>query len=177
MSKYVVFDRDGTLIYHVEYLRKVEDVRFVAGIFDVLKKLSALKYRLGIITNQSLINRKIGTRKDVKLVNEYILQHLALNKITIDFILVCPHTPDENCDCRKPKQQLMDIAIKKFGLEPKLSFMVGDSESDMEFGKKALCTTIQITGSKKRSTYADFFCENLSETYGIISSAELKRFD
>jgi histidinol-phosphate phosphatase family protein len=172
-----VFDRDGTLIDHVEYLHRVEEIKFVPGTFEILKKLLSLKYRLGIITNQSLINRKIGTYHDVNLVNKHITQQLALNKISIDFILVCPHTPDENCNCRKPKQQLMNYAIEKFGLKPKVSFMVGDSESDMEFGKKALCTTIQIAGAKKRSKYADYFCENLLEAYGIISSAEIKQYE
>ncbi len=170
MAKYVIFDRDGTLIKHVKYLNKIDQVVFADGIFDSLKKLTANNYHLGIITNQSLISRKLGTYEQVKLVNDFIKEKLSLNFIDIEFILVCPHTPEEKCNCRKPKQKFMDNAINQFGLDAKASFMVGDTESDMEFGKKGGCKTIQIGGGQAQSIHADYKCENLIEACEIILS-------
>lgn len=170
MSKFVIFDRDGTLIEHVRYLNKIEQVTFAEGIFHSLKKLTLNNFRLGIITNQSLINRRIGTYEQVDLVNSFIKEQLRLNSIEIEFILVCPHTPDENCHCRKPKQKFMNYAINKYRLDTSTSFMVGDSEGDMEFGKKSGCRTIQIAGSQASSVYADYECKNLVEACEIILS-------
>ena len=170
MPKFVIFDRDGTLIKHVRYLNKIDQVIFADGIFDSLKNLALNNYRLGIITNQSLINRKFGTYEQVNLVNNFIIEQLRLNSIEIEFILVCPHTPEEKCNCRKPKQKFMDYAINQFGLDTSTSFMVGDSESDMEFGKKGGCKTIQIAESQANSQYADYDCENLIEACEIILS-------
>ena len=170
MPKFVVFDRDGTLIEHVGYLNKIEQVTFAEGIFHSLKKLTLNNYRLGIITNQSLINRKLGTYEQVNRVNSFIQEQLRFNSIEIEFILTCPHTPEEKCNCRKPKQKFMDYAINQFGLDTSTSFMVGDSEGDMEFGKKGGCKTIQIAGGQAISVYADYECKNLIEACEIILS-------
>lgn len=170
MSKFVVFDRDGTLIEHVRSLNKIEQVTFAEGIFHSLKRLTQNNFRLGIITNQSLINRKLGTYEQVDLVNNFIKDQLSANSINIEFILVCPHTVEENCNCRKPNQKFMDYAINQFGLDTSTSFMVGDSNGDMEFGKKGGCRTIQIAGSQSSSVYADFVSKNLVEACEIILS-------
>lgn len=171
MPKFVIFDRDGTLIKHVKYLNKIEQVVFTDGIFESLKNLTLNNYRLAIITNQSLINRKLGTLEQVNLINNFIKEQLRFNLIEIEFILVCPHTPEEKCNCRKPKQKFMDYAIDKYGLDTATSFMVGDTESDMEFGKKGGCKTIQIIESKEHSIYADYKCKNLNEACEIILSS------
>jgi D-glycero-D-manno-heptose 1,7-bisphosphate phosphatase len=168
--KYVIFDRDGTLIKHVDYLNRIDQVMFSEGIFGSLKKLTLENYRIAIITNQSLINRKLGTHNQVNIVNDFIKEQLNSNSIRVEFILVCPHTPEEKCNCRKPEQEFMNYAISKFGLDANASFMVGDAESDMEFGKKGGCKTIQICPSKKRSIYADYVCDNLKEACEIILS-------
>ena len=170
MSKFVIFDRDGTLIKHVRYLNKIEQVIFAEGVFHSLKKLTVNNYRLGVITNQSLINRKLGTFEQVNLVNSFIEEQLRLSSIEIEFILVCPHTPEEKCNCRKPNQKFMDFAINQFGLDTNTSFMVGDSDSDMEFGKKGGCKTIQITENQASSEYADYVSKNLIEACEVILS-------
>jgi len=170
VPKFVIFDRDGTLIKHVRYLNKIDQVVFADGIFESLKNLTLNNYRLAIITNQSLINRNLGTYEQVNLVNNFIKEQLRFNSIEIEFILVCPHTPEEKCSCRKPKQEFMAYAINQYGLTPNDSFMVGDSESDMEFGKKGGCRTIQISEGKERSIYADYECKNLIKACEIILS-------
>ena len=94
-SKYIIFDRDGTLIKHIRYLTKISGIEFLPGVVESLLKLKAAGYKFGIITNQSLIGRKIAKRSVVNKINSHIVKHLASQGIEINFVYICPHEPSQ----------------------------------------------------------------------------------
>lgn len=143
-NKFVIFDRDGTLIEHVPYLNKVESIRFKPDLIPSLQKLQNHGFKLGIISNQSAIGRGLATINDVLQINLTINNYLQENQIDMQFSWFCPHKPSDNCYCRKPRIELGLKAKSKFNLHIKKSYMVGDSESDVLFGKNLGCKTVYI---------------------------------
>jgi D-glycero-D-manno-heptose 1,7-bisphosphate phosphatase len=81
--------------------------------------------------------------------------------IVFDFIYFCPHLPSEGCDCRKPAISLGLKAVAEHQLDPSQSFMVGDQESDMLFGRNLGCSTIQVKGNAQKSSFADYYSDTL----------------
>jgi len=148
LNKYVIFDRDGTLIDHIHYLKDPSLVKLKPGTAAGMQLLLINKYNFGIITNQSIINRKIATEQEVIDTNNKVRDICSDFRAKFDFIYYCPHTPDENCNCRKPKPALGMQAITKFNIDIKNSFYVGDQNSDIEFAKSLGLTPILINQAK-----------------------------
>jgi D-glycero-D-manno-heptose 1,7-bisphosphate phosphatase len=133
VNKYVIFDRDGTLIDHIHYIKDPNLVKLKTWVAEGLIFLKSQGYSFGIISNQSLINRGIGTQQDVEAVNSRLVELCDEIKVSFDFIYFCPHRPDELCDCRKPQIELGLKAIRKYNISRNGSFYIGDKESDVIF--------------------------------------------
>jgi|DEB19_MinimDraft_3_1074340.scaffolds.fasta_scaffold05869_4 histidinol-phosphate phosphatase family protein len=159
---FVVFDRDGTIIEHVHYLADPELVIFKPDLINSLEKLTRGGLSLGIVTNQSAIGRGLATSEQVNQVNDKIRDYLKMSGLKFDFILVCPHKPDDFCECRKPNIELGNLAIEEFGLDPSSSYFVGDQESDVLFGNQLGIKTVQVKGNANPSPLADYHTDNLN---------------
>ena len=168
MKAFVIFDRDGTIIDHVHHLRDPELVSIKPDLIDSLRKLRQAGFGFGIVTNQSIIGRGIATHQDVNVVNNLIVNHLAPHNLAFDFVYICPHLPEEDCDCRKPALKLGYRAIIEHGLIPAQSYVIGDQESDLIFGKNLGCLTIQLKANAEKSRYADYYSETLSQAVNWI---------
>jgi HAD superfamily hydrolase (TIGR01662 family) len=148
VNKYVIFDRDGTLIEHIHYLKDPNLVKLNPGVAAGLQLLLINKYRFGIITNQSIINRNIATEKQVVEVNNKVQDICSDFRVIFDFIYFCPHTPEENCNCRKPKTALGVQALNKFKIDINESYYIGDQDIDIEFAKNLGLSPILINQTK-----------------------------
>ena len=160
---FVLFDRDGTLIEHVHHLIDPKLVQFKSDLQSSLQILEKAGYRFGIISNQSVIGRGLASISEVQEVNKIITDFLRTYGISFDFVYFCPHHPGDGCECRKPAISLGLKAIAEHRLDPRQSFMVGDHESDLIFGKKLGCTTIQVQGNAKKSPFADYYSMTLED--------------
>ena len=105
-----------------------------------------------VITNQSVINRRIITIEELEKIHSTIQKFLIKNKTSIDKFYFCPHRPDENCECRKPNPGLILQAMNEFSIDASKSWMVGDSITDIQAGEKAGCKTIFL---KKNDSFAN----------------------
>ena len=162
-TPFVIFDRDGTLIEHIHYLVDPNLVKLKKDIVPSLISLKNTGFKFGIITNQSVIGRGLADYQTVNKINKKITEYLELHQITITFVLICPHTPSVNCDCRKPKTLLGEKAKSDFGVNIEKSYYVGDQESDMESGKKLGCKVVQLVGNSGFSPLADKHSASLTE--------------
>ena len=141
----IMLDRDGTLIKHVPYLNQVEQVEFMDGVFEALTELIKKKYKLAIVTNQSAIGRGLATLEQVNKVNKFILEEFLARDIPIESIKMCPHAPEENCQCRKPKPYLGKLLVNEIKPDLNRTFMVGDKLIDMEFAINLRIRPINIS--------------------------------
>ena len=148
MRKAVFLDRDGTIIEDVNYLSRIEDIKLISGAKEALRLLKSKGYLLIVVSNQSGIGRGYFTKEFVDKANDVLNEMLDG---LIDAFYYCPHKPEDNCVCRKPKTALVDEAVERFGINRSDSFVIGDKESDIELGINANITPILVlTGYGKR---------------------------
>ena len=163
MTKAVFFDRDGTIVEDTGYIHKAEDFKLLPNAIEGLRRLR--KFMIFIVTNQSGIGRGIYKLEDFKKFNDRMIEELGKHKIRIEKIYYCPHAPEHNCDCRKPKTKLLEEARGEFEINLEKSFVIGDQTADIELGKNANCRSILVltgNGNKtKNEIKADFVAEDL----------------
>ena len=147
MIKAIFLDRDGTIIYEKPgvYLSRPQQVRLYKSTQPALTLLSKSGFKLFIVSNQSGIGRGYFTEKEVNAVHVHLLK--LLKPARIEEIVFCPHAPDEKCPCRKPQPKMGLDLIKKYHIDPKMSYMIGDKKADVEFGRAIGCKTVLVTTS------------------------------
>jgi len=174
MTAAIFLDRDDILVEDVGFHYKIEDFKLIPNVIEGLKLLK--NYKLFIITNQSGIGRGYYTLKDFENFNNYLLRELKKYKIEIEKTYLCPHKPEDNCECRKPKAKLILDAAKEFNIDLKKSFVVGDMKSDIEMGKNAGCKTILVLTGKgmkeKEHAKADYVAKDLVDAAKRIRENE-----
>ncbi len=150
-KKGVFLDRDGTLIRHCEYLVDISDLELFEETWEAILLLNRNRIPAVVITNQSAIARGLLSEKELSAIHSEMQARLWHRGAFLDAFYYCPHHPTEgelpyrrNCTCRKPQPGLILRAADELGLSPQLSFMVGDSQSDVEAGRRAGCRTILI---------------------------------
>lgn len=168
---WAVIDRDGVIIKDKSYVFKIEDLEFMPGAIDGLKKISKFELGLIVITNQAGVARGYYSIDDVNRFNKELIRLLKKEKIIIEKMYFCLHHPDFSgeCECRKPKTGLIKQASEEFGLIPGRSFFIGDKDSDTELGINCGGKTILIANNQySTKVKPDFKAKNLNEAADII---------
>ena len=144
-KKAVFLDRDGVINKNkIDYVKTINELEIFPNIEIPIKKLKKNNFYVIVITNQSAINRNLMTREQLNKIHSYIQQYLKTFDTSIDNFYFCPHKPNENCNCRKPKSGMLLEAIQEFNIDPKLSWMIGDNDSDIQAGLNVGCQTVKI---------------------------------
>ena len=123
----VLFDRDGTLIHDVPYNGDPALVEPVAQAAEALARLREAGIALGVVTNQSGIGRGLVSREQVDAVNARVDELLG----PFGTWQLCPHAPEDGCECRKPAPGMVLAACRDLGVEPVETVLVGDIGADM----------------------------------------------
>lgn len=143
-KRFVVLDRDGTLIEERHYLSDPEGVALTPRAGAGLRKLKELGFGIVVATNQSGIGRGFFDHARLNEIHSRLADLLENEGVRLEGIYVCPHTPDDDCACRKPKLGLMTQAMRDHAFSPQESFVIGDKDVDIELGKNAGATTFLV---------------------------------
>jgi D-glycero-D-manno-heptose 1,7-bisphosphate phosphatase len=133
----IFLDRDGTVVYDRDHLADPERLELLPGAAEGLRRLAALGYVFVVVTNQSGVARGYFTLGDVDQMNARLTALLEAEGIQLDGIYVCPHGPEDGCDCRKPLPGLLLRAARELGLDLGRSLLIGDRDSDMKAAEAA----------------------------------------
>lgn len=143
-QKAVFVDRDGTLVEEVNYLSRVEDLRFFPFTVEAVSLLKENGFLVIVVTNQSGIGRGIYDEEAMHTIHSRIQAELTDK---IDAFYFCPHLPDEGCACRKPNLGMIEAACRDFEIDLEGSWVVGDKVLDVQTGINAgLKTALVLTG-------------------------------
>jgi len=167
----VFLDRDGTINENGDgYIHKKEHFTFLPGVIPALQKLSKTDFKIILITNQSGIGRGYYTHGHVKTLHNWMVDDMKKRNIRIDRIYYCPHGPNEECICRKPRIGMFEEAVKDFEISLAKSWFVGDSESDVLAGREANIQTIKIGKrmDKRLKLEPNYYAKDLKEAVSII---------
>lgn len=138
-KKAVFFDRDGTLNVDMDYLYKLEELRWMPHAREALAFLSQRGYLLFVITNQSGIARGYYTIEQMQELHHQMTLEAAAYGAKLEKFYYCPHHKEGkikeyaiDCDCRKPKPGMLLQCFKEYDIDISQSFFVGDSKRDVE---------------------------------------------
>lgn len=138
MHPAIFIDRDGVIIENrADYVRTWRDVSIFPDALTALARLAASPYKIVIVTNQSGIGRGLIPPRTAEQINQRLLGIIHAAGGRIDGVYLCPHTPEENCACRKPRPGLILQAGRELSLDLSHSIMIGDALSDIQAGQAA----------------------------------------
>ena len=142
-QKVVFLDRDGVINRDSpDYIKSWSEFEFLPGSLEAIKKLTVNGFSVMIITNQSVIQRKMISLKALEHIHDMMKKTVLSSGGEIKDIFFCPHLPEDECDCRKPNPGLILKAGEKHRIDLKASIMVGDSAKDIECARNAGCGTV-----------------------------------
>lgn len=137
--RHVILDRDGVLNQELEsgWLTDPRQWEWVEGALDGLGIWSAHGTRISVATNQSGIGRGVVSGRAVNAIHEWLSHELTSLGVDLVGIFVCPHAPDEGCDCRKPRPGLILQAVEESAVPEEETLVLGDDLRDLEAGRAA----------------------------------------
>jgi len=179
-GKIVFLDRDGTINIDRGYTHRIEDFELIGGVVEGLHLLTGNGYRLVVVSNQSGIGKKLFTMPMADDFNKHLIKELKKHNINIEKVYMCPHLPQENCQCRKPNFGLVKQAEKELKISSKGCWFVGDKTCDIKLGSGVGCKTILLeTGKrgldKEFDVDPNFKAKNMQEAAKIILKNDAKK--
>lgn len=134
----IFLDRDGVLIENrAEYVRDWSQVSIFPDAIRALSDAKLNSHKIVIVTNQSAVGRGIISLETAEEINQRLVSLIRAGGGRVDGVYLCPHGPDDGCDCRKPRPGLLVRAAEELSLDLKRSWMVGDAWSDVQAGHAA----------------------------------------
>jgi D-glycero-D-manno-heptose 1,7-bisphosphate phosphatase len=173
--RFVLLDRDGTLIAERHYLARVEDVELLPATLRGLRLLNNLGLGLAVLTNQSGLKRGYFARAALDAIHAHLTQRLADGGVSLAGIYVCPHGPEDGCACRKPETGLALRAAAELNFDPASSFVLGDKPCDIELGRRLGAVTFLVrTGYgahyEREGEQADYIVEDVLGAAHVIGA-------
>jgi len=172
---FVLLDRDGTLIVERQYLSRPNEVELLPNAIIGLQRLQSLGLGLVVVTNQSGVGRGLFSMRNLSTIHERLTQLLRQDSIVLDGIYVCPHRPEENCQCRKPKPGLALRAAEDLSFSLNDALVIGDKACDIDLGHNIGATTLLVrTGygeeeSRNGGSNPDFVVADLFEAGQVVA--------
>lgn len=144
MKKALFLDRDGVINQDFGYVHKIDDFKFVPGIFILCEAALRHDFLIIVVTNQAGIGRGLYSEETFLDLTKSVSEKFLDNDIHITKTYFCPHHPvhglgkyKKYCKCRKPESGMFDKAAREYGIDMKSSIMVGDKLSDLQAANSA----------------------------------------
>ena len=158
----VFLDRDGTINEEVGYLDNLDKLKIIPAAYEAIQLINKSGLKAIVVTNQAGIARGFFTEQFVRQTHEVMQANLLQNNAHIDKFYFCPHHPTEgtgiylqNCYCRKPLPGMLLQAAHDLNIDLESSYMIGDTERDMEAAKKAGVRGVLVKTGYGRETLED----------------------
>ena len=177
----VFLDRDGVINVHKGFLKRSADMELLPGSAEAIRRINDSGYLALVVTNQPVIARGDCTWEELDEIHRAMETLLGSEGAYVDGIFICPHHTDRgfpgevaeykiDCECRKPKPGLLLRAAQQYNVDLAQSYMVGDSDSDIQAGIAAGCRTAFIGSNQGRTGTACY--SSLLEFSEAVLAAE-----
>ena len=132
-GKYIVLDRDGVINHDSkDYIKSPEEWHAIKGSLEAIARLTRADYRVVVITNQSGIGRGMYSINTLNRIHQKLLDQLQILGGEVSAFFFCPHAPDDNCPCRKPKPGMFIDMARRLRIDLHEVIAVGDSLRDIQ---------------------------------------------
>lgn len=158
MFKLILLDRDGVINYDSDdFIKSPDEWHAIPGSLEAIALLNKAGIKVAIASNQSGLARGYFTEETLQKIHQKMLNELKQYNGHIDKIFYCPHGPNDNCECRKPKPGMLLQAFKYFNVKPEEACFAGDSQRDIDAAKTAGCHPILINTQNSLLTFVTNF--------------------
>ena len=145
MRPAIFLDRDGVINRNrPDHVKSWAEFEFLPGVLDALRRLAQLEWPVVVISNQAIVGRGLVSRQTIDEISEQMTSVVWRVGGRIDQVFYCPHSPEEHCECRKPRPGLLLNAASEMGLDLTRSFFVGDAESDVRAAQAVGCRPVLV---------------------------------
>ena len=169
-KKIIYLDRDGVINEDFGYVSQISNFKFVDGVFEACKTFIELGYEIIVVTNQSGIGREYYSLEDFTTLTNFMLDEFKKQGINILKVYFCPHAPEVNCECRKPKDGMILQSLNDFSIDLKNSWLIGDKISDIECAKNGNIANKILIDEEKVSNSDFFVAKNLFDSLKYIKA-------
>jgi len=174
----VFVDRDNTLIKDPGYLRDLECVELLPGAAEAVRRLREAGYPVVVVSNQSGVARGYLTEDDLTAIHRRMQDLLASHGAAVDAIYYCPYLDSDEAvrpeyridsDLRKPKPGMLLLAAREHAIDLSRSWMIGDSERDVQAGRAAGCRSVLLSANGAAAdTLAEIVAPDLPQAVELI---------
>jgi D-glycero-D-manno-heptose 1,7-bisphosphate phosphatase len=155
-KKLVILDRDGVINVDSDaFIKSPDEWVAIPGSLEAIARLNQAGYRVAIASNQSGIGRGLFDMAALNAMHEKMNRTAAAVGGRIDAVFFCPHTQEDECECRKPKPGMLQQIVERFEIDPADTPMVGDSLRDLQAGAALGFALHLVLTGKGRKTLAE----------------------
>ena len=159
----IFLDRDGVIVDNrADYVKKIDEVQIIPGALAALANAARLDCLFVVVTNQSVVGRGQLTVPALAAINAYVHQMVVSVGGRIDAWYVCPHVPEDGCECRKPRPGMLLSAAADLPINLPASVIIGDAISDIQAGHAAGARAILVRTGRGRGQTAELKQAGLS---------------
>lgn len=152
---WVILDRDGVINQDSDnYIKSLDEFIFIPGSLTAIAQLNQAGYKVVVATNQSGIARGYYDVETLEMMHAVLHRELAKLGGEITDIAYCPHGPDDNCDCRKPKPGMYLTLAARNSFELSGVAVIGDSLRDLQAAQQVSARPILVRTGKGERTLA-----------------------
>jgi D-glycero-D-manno-heptose 1,7-bisphosphate phosphatase len=154
MNRAVFLDRDGVINrkpLEGKYVTRWEDMELLPGVARAICLINRAEFRVIVVTNQRCIAKGLVTSAEVEVIHQRMCTVLRDAGAIIDAVYYCPHEKQPPCACRKPAPGMLLWAAREHRIDLAKSWMIGDSDIDIEAGMSAGCKTALLLGDNERT--------------------------
>lgn len=149
MSRAVFLDRDGVINRKAAgegYVTSWEEIDLLPGAAQGISILKRFGFLVIVVTNQRCVAKGLLSAGELEYIHAQLCDQVAAMGGRIDQVYYCPHEKEPRCECRKPSPGMLLAAAREHRIELKSSWMIGDSDDDVEAGRAVGCRTARVVG-------------------------------
>ncbi len=148
-NKVVILDRDGVINEDSDdFIKSADEWVPVEGSLEAISRLKKAGYIVAVATNQSGLARNLFDQDALNAMHDKMNGLLAQRGASVDSLVFCPHGPNDNCSCRKPKPGMLLQICKQFDIKPDETLFVGDTLTDVQAARMAGCRPVLVKTGK-----------------------------
>lgn len=172
--KTVFVDRDGVInLNRTEHVLGWQDFQFEENALEALQRLHQVGYKVIVVTNQAIIERGLVSAAEIQELHRRMIREIERYGGRIEAVLCCPHRPEANCLCRKPRPGMLLQAAKRYQIRLSQSWMIGDYLTDVQAGLAAGCKPVLVLTGRGQEAYQSW--QQGAYVEGLNSPLTVKR--